>query len=268
MSNSNRRRFQPTHDLLDGRLLLSGGVSASLSKGVLSVQGMIPSAPVQVNILPGESGHRHGHARAVVVQGVGAFRASRVRTIRIAAVVGEAIVVAQPPHRGKIPVKVGSIGGVSIPGLSSRTAATLGAATRSSSVMGGMSALEQAVVDLTNQVRLQHGLPPFQVNSQLVTAAQTHSGDMARLNTMAHTLSGVAQPDLQTRAAAVGYNYSWLGENIAFGYPDAPSVLNAWMNSPEHRANILDPNYTQVGVGMAWSNGGVPYATQEFGRPA
>jgi uncharacterized protein YkwD len=199
---------------------------------------------------------------------VGAFPASRVRTIRIAGVEGEAIGVAQPPHRGKIPVKVGSIGGVSIPGLSSRTAATLGAATRSSSVMGGMSALEQAVVDLTNQVRLQHGLPPFQVNSQLVTAAQTHSGDMARLNTMAHTLSGVAQPDLQTRAAAVGYNYSWLGENIAFGYPDAPSVLNAWMNSPEHRANILDPNYTQVGVGMAWSNGGVPYATQEFGRPA
>jgi uncharacterized protein YkwD len=131
-----------------------------------------------------------------------------------------------------------------------------------------MSALEQAVFDLTNQARQVNGLPPLQVNSQLVTAAQTHSSDMARLNLMEHDLPGVAEPTLQSRAAAVGYNYSWLGENIAFNYPDAPSVVAAWMSSPGHRANILNPNYTEFGVGIAWNSAGQPYETQEFGRPA
>ena len=75
-------------------------------------------------------------------------------------------------------------------------------------------------------------------------------------------------PTLQSRANAVGYNYAWLGENIAFNYPDAPSVVNAWMNSPEHRANILNPNYTDIGVSFAWNSLGQAYATEDFGSPA
>jgi uncharacterized protein YkwD len=130
-----------------------------------------------------------------------------------------------------------------------------------------MSALEQSVVDLTNQARAQAGLPPLAVSSPLVTAAQTHSRDMAQTNIFDHTVPGVAEPTLESRAAAVGYNFSWLGENIAFNYADAPSILAAWMNSPEHRANILSPNFTQIGVGIAWNGQGQAYATQEFGRP-
>ena len=73
---------------------------------------------------------------------------------------------------------------------------------------------------------------------------------------------------MQSRANAVGYPYAWLGENIAFNYPDAPSVVNAWMNSPEHRANILNPNYTDIGVSFAWNSLGQAYATEDFGsRP-
>jgi uncharacterized protein YkwD len=136
----------------------------------------------------------------------------------------------------------------------------------SSPTLGTISALEQQVVDLINQTRVQHGLAPLKVNTALVTAAQIHSHDMAALNSMQHSLPGVADPTLESRAAAVGYNYSWLGENIAFNYPDDPSVVTAWLNSPEHLANILSPNYTETGVGIAWNSQGQPYYTQDFGQ--
>jgi len=131
-----------------------------------------------------------------------------------------------------------------------------------------MSADEQTIVDLVNQQRQQAGLAPLQVSSQLVEEAQIQSTDMAELNDMNHVLPGAALPTLQDRAQYVGYNYSFLGENIAFNYPDDNSVMTAWMNSPEHRENILDANFTQIGVGIAYDSQGEPYYTQEFGQPA
>jgi uncharacterized protein YkwD len=131
-----------------------------------------------------------------------------------------------------------------------------------------MSAQEQTIVDLVNQQRAQAGLAPLQVSPQLVEAAQIHSQDMATLGQMEHTLPGAALPTLQSRAQYVGYNYTYLGENIAFNYPDDNSVMTAWMNSPGHRANILDVNYTQIGVGIATDSLGEPYYTQEFGATA
>jgi uncharacterized protein YkwD len=135
-------------------------------------------------------------------------------------------------------------------------------------VSGVMSAQEQTIVDLVNQQRAQNGLGPLQVNSKLVEAAQIHSSDMATLGQMLHTLPGAALPTLQSRGQYVGYNYSYLGENIAFNYPDDNSVMTAWMNSPGHRANILDANYTEIGVGIAYDSLGEPYYTQEFGKQA
>ena len=135
-------------------------------------------------------------------------------------------------------------------------------------VSGTMSAQESTVVDLVNQQRAQAGLAPLQIDSRLVEAAQIHSKDMATLGQMEHTLPGAALPALQDRASYVGYNYSYMGENIAFNYPDDNSVMTAWMNSPGHRANILNANYTQIGVGIAFDGSGEPYYTQEFGNPA
>ncbi len=135
-------------------------------------------------------------------------------------------------------------------------------------VSGVMSAQEQSIVDLVNQQRQQAGLAPLEVSSQLIKEAQIHSNDMAALGDMEHTLPGAALPALEDRAKYVGYNYSYLGENIAFNYPDANSVMDAWMNSPGHRANILDPNYTQIGVGISHDSQGELYYTQEFGKPA
>lgn len=136
------------------------------------------------------------------------------------------------------------------------------------SVSGVMSAVEQAIVGLVNSQRQQAGLAPLSVDSRLVKAAQIQSADMAALGTMEHELPGAALSTVQSRANFVGYNYTWYGENIAFNYADANSVMNGWMNSPEHRANILNPNFTQIGVGVAVDQAGEPYYTQEFGQPA
>lgn len=128
-----------------------------------------------------------------------------------------------------------------------------------------MSSLERQIVDLTNQQRAQNGLPPLTVDSRLVEAAQIHAADMARLGQMEHDLPGAALPNLTDRAQFVGYPYAWLGENIAFNYADAPSVVAGWMQSPGHRANILNTNFTNIGVGVALDSQGEPYYCQVFG---
>ena len=90
---------------------------------------------------------------------------------------------------------------------------------------------------------------------------------MAALDVMAHDLPGAALPGLADRAAYVHYNFSVLGENIAFNYPDTASVMTAWLNSAGHRANILGADYTEIGVGIAYDAAGMPYYCQDFGHP-
>jgi uncharacterized protein YkwD len=256
------RRFAPGVNLLDERRLPSGGVTASLSHAVLSINGTSTSAPIRVDIVPAAAGQKPG--RSVIVEGVAQFPAVQVRKIAITGVVGEAITLAPPAHRLPIPVKVSSVPGVPVPDTAS-LASQSGLTSSASSGPDTMSALEQQVVDLSNQARAQNGLPPLQVSSALVESAKVQSANMAQLNELDHTLPGVALPTLQSRALAVGYNYAWLGENIAFNYPDATSVVNAWMNSPEHRANILNPNFADIGVSFTWNSVGQAYVTEDFG---
>ena len=71
-----------------------------------------------------------------------------------------------------------------------------------------------------------------------------------------------------TTIRASGYPYGYWGENVAYGYATADSVMAAWMNSAGHRANILNPHYRDLGVGCAYSASRVPYWTQDFGSPA
>jgi uncharacterized protein YkwD len=246
-------------DSLDPRQLLAANVSASLAHAVLSVQGTSPSAPIEVDIVP--PGVRRGVPGTVIVSGVAQYSAAQVRKIDISGVVGEAITVQAPPHRGRIPVQVSN----NAPAPAPQPPPDPPPAAVPLLAPATMAPLEQAVVDLTNQARAENGLPPLQVNGALVAMAQLQSNNMAQLNEMAHDLPGVAEPTLESRAAAAGYNYAWLGENIAFNYPDAPSVVAAWMNSPEHRANILNPNFTDIGVGFAWNSLGQAYATEDFG---
>lgn len=135
-------------------------------------------------------------------------------------------------------------------------------------ILAPPSAIVQSIVDLINQARDQSGLSRLASNPKLTKAAQIHADDMARLERMEHTLPGVAQPTLRDRGNYVNYSFSWLGENIAYNYASATSVMDAWMNSADHRANILNPNFTEIGVAIAYSERGEPYYCQVFGRPA
>ncbi|MGC9665524.1 CAP domain-containing protein [Planosporangium sp. 12N6] len=123
---------------------------------------------------------------------------------------------------------------------------------------------EAAVVMLVNQERAKAGCDPLSVDSRLATAARDHSADMAARDYFAHdTPEGVS---VGTRVTNAGYRWSAVGENIAKGQSDATSVMQAWMNSPGHRANILNCRYTNIGVGLAYQ-GRTPLWTQDFGTP-
>jgi uncharacterized protein YkwD len=126
---------------------------------------------------------------------------------------------------------------------------------------GSPSGPETTVVSLTNQERAKAGCSTLRIDSRLVTAARRHSQDMAANNYFDHTSRNGDSP--WDRMEAAGYPNPG-AENIAKGYPTPAAVVEGWMNSPGHRANILNCKLRAVGVGMAQGPGG-PYWTQNFG---
>lgn len=123
----------------------------------------------------------------------------------------------------------------------------------------------QQVIDLVNIQRAQNGCGPVTANAKLQQAAQGQSDDMAARNFFDHTNPDGAGP--QQRIDATGYKWSTWGENIAMGQPTPAAVMDSWMNSPGHRANILNCAFKELGVGVHMGPGG-PWWTQDFGAPA
>lgn len=103
------------------------------------------------------------------------------------------------------------------------------------------------VLDLTNQFRAQNGLGALKLNGELNAAAQNHSQDMAVSDYFSHTGKNGSQP--WDRAKVVGYEAQSMGENIAAGYATPETVVQGWIDSPGHRANLLNSSYTELGVG-------------------
>lgn len=130
------------------------------------------------------------------------------------------------------------------------------------------SLVVQAIIDQTNRSRAENGLPPVQPNAALMQAAQLHSQDMGRIDRMLHDIPGVPLARLTDRAASVRYDYRLLGENIAYNQASAADVVSSWMNSPPHRENMLNPAFTDIGVGLGWNGRGEPFYTMMLGRPA
>jgi uncharacterized protein YkwD len=118
------------------------------------------------------------------------------------------------------------------------------------------------VVFLTNKQRAAHGCKAVKADARLNQAAKFHSAWMAQTGTFSHVGRGGSAFDQRIRAA--GYRTP-RSENIAFGYQTGADVVKAWMNSPGHRANILDCTAKTVGVAIVFSKGGTPYITQDFG---
>ncbi|MFE4368980.1 CAP domain-containing protein [Streptomyces sp. NPDC056835] len=120
------------------------------------------------------------------------------------------------------------------------------------------------VLSLTNAERTRAGLRPLADDRQLAAAAQAYSTDMAARAFYSHTSpEGLAPWD---RAAAAGAAHRGIGENIACGQRDPREVVRGWMDSPGHRANILKPDFTHLGVGFAGGGPAGTYWTQLFGR--
>jgi uncharacterized protein YkwD len=125
--------------------------------------------------------------------------------------------------------------------------------------------IESAIIRLTNVERQKAGLQPLRINPTLVSVAEKYSDLMASRQMMDHHLDG---KDGGQRLKEAGYSYSWWGENIAWNYADANAVVQGWMNSPPHRQNLLSPNVTEIGVGVAYSVKNEPYYCQVFAHPA
>jgi len=129
--------------------------------------------------------------------------------------------------------------------------------------------LRSAVVCLVNQERARYHLPALRQVPKLVASAQGYTGEMVRDDFFSHTGPGGSTPG--ARIAAAGFQWSWMGENIASGFTTPLSVVTAWMGSQGHCANILSPAFTDIGVGVsphavAPAVGGATW-TEDFGLP-
>jgi uncharacterized protein YkwD len=133
-----------------------------------------------------------------------------------------------------------------------------------------MDAYSQALFDATNRRRIDNGLPPLRVNGWLIGIARIRSQDMADHNYFAH-VSPITGDNAFTLMDKHGVPYGWAGENLAKNnYPssDAVSVAeNALWNSPPHRENILNPNYTHMGIALVVDGSGMKYFTIIFTGP-
>lgn len=121
---------------------------------------------------------------------------------------------------------------------------------------------ENEVAKLVNIQRSKAGLQPLKLNWELSRVARVKSQDMSDKNYFSHN-----SPTFGSTFSLIGkYGiiYSAAGENIAYGYSTPAAVMNGWMNSPGHRANILGKQYNQIGVGMVKSSKGQIYWTQVF----
>jgi len=115
-----------------------------------------------------------------------------------------------------------------------------------------------------NRERAAQGLGPLKWSATLAKAAQLHAQRMAAQNTLSHQLPG--EPAMPERATQAGANFSSLAENVAEG-PSAENIHQQWMNSPPHRANLLDPQLNSIGIAVAERNG-ILFAVEDFSLAA
>jgi uncharacterized protein YkwD len=108
---------------------------------------------------------------------------------------------------------------------------------------------ESAVVEAMNRQRASFGLAPLRINFRLEAAADDRITDMFDKHYFSHVSPDGIQP--WNWVEQHGYDYREVGENLAVGYPSADSVVDGWMHSPGHRANVLSSKFDEVGVAVA-----------------
>jgi uncharacterized protein YkwD len=147
---------------------------------------------------------------------------------------------------------------------------TLSAAQRDVTTSQALStdphgAVQQQALTLVNENRRRGGCDNLTVDRRLIVAANQHASEMARRGYFAHEDSrGERAGD---RVQDAGYRWKRYGENIARGQDSVAEVVTGWMNSPEHRENIMDCELREVGVGLAFAADRTPYWVQDFATP-
>lgn len=121
---------------------------------------------------------------------------------------------------------------------------------------------ERSLFDALNRERTAQGLPALQWDESLAAAARQHAARMAQQNVLSHQLPG--EPPVQDRATRAGARFSLIAENIAVA-PNPAIIHSAWMQSPHHRENILDPQLNVVGIAVVKGGDGL-FAVQDFSQ--
>ena len=125
------------------------------------------------------------------------------------------------------------------------------------------------LVDLTNEARLENGLEPLRLSSELAQIASLKAEHMAENEYFAHNSPEGVSPWYWF--GAVGYDFVYAGENLAVDFDDSEDVNDAWLDSPGHRANILDARFTEIGIATfegEYNGHNTVYVVQMFGTPA
>ncbi|MDB5260495.1 MAG: hypothetical protein JWN37_726 [Candidatus Nomurabacteria bacterium] len=133
----------------------------------------------------------------------------------------------------------------------------------------GASIAASVLVDLANDNRLAYNEEPLTINPLLVQAATLKGQDMAKEGYFAHESPSGVTP--WHWFDTVGYKFLYAGENLAINYTDSTEVDTAWMNSPGHRANLLNVNFREVGIATiegVYNNYPTIFVVQMFGTPA
>lgn len=129
--------------------------------------------------------------------------------------------------------------------------------------------LPGVVAALTNEARAKSNTGPLTINPLLTKAAEEKASDMVAKGYFSHLSPDGTLP--WHWIESVGYHYQYAGENLAVNFTDSDELLHAWLASPEHRANILKPNYTDIGIGMAvglYKGREAVFVVQYFASPA
>lgn len=128
--------------------------------------------------------------------------------------------------------------------------------------------MKKKIYELVNQTRKSNGLQQLIINENLEKIAQIHSEGQFTCMKLSHLGCPLVEKDkknLVERVNSINYNWNRLGENVAFGYKTAESVFEAWMESPGHKKNILNPHFKNMGVGIQGQGLKNIYWTQVFG---
>lgn len=136
---------------------------------------------------------------------------------------------------------------------------------RAPRMTSGVAPTTSTIVQMVNQARAAAGVAPVIEVSSLDSAALTQSYNQARTETMTHT--GPDGSNAGLRIANAGYSWSTWGENVAAGQIGPSAVMSAWMNSAPHRANILSPAFSGIGIASLIGANGVTYWTMELAKP-